>query len=61
VQHLVHASFAAGLDRVYWIAGVTGIVAGLLVFALVRRGEPPFWEKQEAAGKAAAPEVSAAH
>ena len=49
VQQLVHGAFAAGLDRVYLIAGGAGIVAGLLVFALVRRGEPPFWEKAAAA------------
>ncbi|WP_042401825.1 MFS transporter [Streptacidiphilus carbonis] len=51
VQGLVHSAFAAGLDRVYLIAGVTGIVAGLLVLALVRRGEPAPWErKPEPAG-----------
>ena len=62
VQQLVHASFAAGLDRVYEIAGATGIVAGLLVFALVRRGEPPAWQKQAApADAAAAAEAAAAH
>ncbi|MEY9837748.1 MFS transporter [Streptacidiphilus sp. EB103A] len=61
VRQLVHASFAAGLDRVYLVAGVTGIAAGLLVFALVRRGEPAPWErKPEPAAVAAAPEPSPA-
>ena len=63
VHQLVHASFAAGLDRVYLIAGGTGIVAGLIVFALVRRGEPPFWEKQAPTPTeaTATPEASPAH
>lgn len=47
-QRVVHTAFAAGLDRVYLYAGCTAIVAGLLVFALVRRGEPPFWEQPAA-------------
>jgi len=61
VRQLVHSSFAAGLDRVYLVAGITGIAAGLLVFALVRRGEPAPWErKPEPSGVAAAPEPSQA-
>jgi EmrB/QacA subfamily drug resistance transporter len=61
VRQLVHASFAAGLDRVYLVAGVTGIAAGLLVFALVRRGEPAPWErKPEPVAVPAAPEPSQA-
>ncbi|MHA6763504.1 MFS transporter [Streptacidiphilus sp. PAMC 29251] len=64
VHQLVHGAFAAGLDRVYLIAGVTGVVAGLIVFALVRRGEPAPWEKPAApapSSASAAPETSAAH
>ena len=61
VRQLVHASFAAGLDRVYLVAGIAGIAAGLLVFALVRRGEPAPWErKPEPAAVPAAPEPSQA-
>ena len=60
MHQLVHGAFASGLDRVYLIAGTTGIVAGLIVFALVRRGEPPVWEKPEAAASAA-PQASTAH
>lgn len=57
VQGLVHSAFATGLDRVYLVAGVTGVVAGLLVLALVRRGAPAPWEqKPQPATAPAAPE-----
>ncbi|MFC1419755.1 MFS transporter [Streptacidiphilus cavernicola] len=61
VHQLVHASFAAGLDRVYLIAGGTGIVAGLIVLALVRRGEPASWERAAPAEPVVTAEASPAH
>ncbi|GJF28930.1 MFS transporter [Kitasatospora sp. NE20-6] len=36
-----HAAFADALDRVYLAAGLTGLAAGLLVLALVRRAPAP--------------------
>ncbi|WP_329565725.1 MFS transporter [Kitasatospora sp. NBC_01266] len=39
----LHAAFAAGLDRVFLVAGCTGLVAGVLVLALVRRSPAPAW------------------
>lgn len=36
----LHAAFAAGLDRVFLVAGCAGLVAGVLVLALVRRPAP---------------------
>jgi EmrB/QacA subfamily drug resistance transporter len=50
---LAHAAFAAGLDRVYLIAGCGGIAAGLLVLALVRRGAPAPWHQPPTARAAA--------
>ncbi|MEZ0089384.1 MFS transporter [Streptacidiphilus sp. EB129] len=46
LEHLVHAAFATGLDRVYLVAGLTGLTAGLLVLTLVRRGPAPTQESR---------------
>ncbi|MBC3844367.1 MFS transporter [Streptacidiphilus sp. 4-A2] len=44
-EQLVHTAFAAGLDRVYLVAGIIGLVAGAMVLLLVRRSSaPPAWE-----------------
>jgi EmrB/QacA subfamily drug resistance transporter len=40
VDHLVHAAFAGGLDHIQLIAGIVGIVGGLLVLVLVGRPHP---------------------
>ncbi|MGF1429388.1 MFS transporter [Kitasatospora sp. LaBMicrA B282] len=39
----LHVPFAGGLDRIFLVAGCAGLVAGLLVLALVRRTPPPAW------------------
>jgi hypothetical protein len=36
LAHLVHQAFANGLDLTFLVAGGVGVVAGILVFALVR-------------------------
>ncbi|WP_327067840.1 MFS transporter [Kitasatospora sp. NBC_01302] len=60
----LHAAFAAGLDRVFLVAGCAGLVAGVLVLALVRRPAPVpgAWAPGQAAAAPAeaAPAVAAA-
>lgn len=60
VGHLVHGAFAAGLDRIFLIAGVTGLVAGVLVLLLVRRGAPAPWEAKGGADAGSGAPVAAA-
>jgi EmrB/QacA subfamily drug resistance transporter len=49
----LHAAFAAGLDRVFLVAGCTGLLAGLLVLALVRRPAPAAaWQTGQGAAPA---------
>jgi hypothetical protein len=40
VEHAIRAAFASGLDRVYLIAGIVGVLAGLLVLVFVRPDKP---------------------
>ncbi len=40
VDQLVHAAFASGLDHIQLIAGIVGIVGGVLVLILVGRPQP---------------------
>jgi EmrB/QacA subfamily drug resistance transporter len=39
--HTVHAAFASGLDITLVVAGVLGIVAGLISLALIKQATPP--------------------
>jgi EmrB/QacA subfamily drug resistance transporter len=45
MNHVIHLSFATGLNRIYLIAGITGLAAGLLCLLLIRprrsRGDTP--------------------
>jgi len=44
-EQLVHAAFAAGLDRVYLVAGIVGLAAGVMTLLMVRRSSAPApWE-----------------
>jgi EmrB/QacA subfamily drug resistance transporter len=40
VEHAIRAAFASGLDRIYLIAGIAGIAAGLVVLGFVRPDKP---------------------
>jgi EmrB/QacA subfamily drug resistance transporter len=49
-QSLLHTASALGLDRIYLIAGLTALVGGALVLALVRRSPAPAWAGAAGAG-----------
>jgi EmrB/QacA subfamily drug resistance transporter len=53
--HTVHTAFASGLDTIFLVAGLVGVLAGVAVILLVRpskaaapAGEPAPWESKEA-------------
>ncbi|MEV0685483.1 MFS transporter [Nocardia sp. NPDC050378] len=39
VHHVVHAAFTAGLDRIFYTAGIGAIAGAVIVFTLVRKRE----------------------
>jgi EmrB/QacA subfamily drug resistance transporter len=56
----LHQAYAAGLDRIFGISAVVGILTGLVVVLVVKPSPRPAWQSGAAAGGAGSPGAAAA-